>query len=169
VTLSQLDKLNGIFYCGGEAGGDYITFGKQIFEAVKQKNDEGQYFPIWGTCLGFEDLAMFVNTSTVLTKLTAEYDNPLLTFTDDPSTSRLFGPLGEDAHIYETYNMALNHHTWGISPDRFVEDKALGSFYKPLSTSIDDNGKLFVSSMEAYNYPFYGTQFHPEKPLATFH
>lgn len=26
----------------------------------------------------------------------------------------------------------------------------------------------FVSSMEAYNYPFYGTQFHPEKQFLSF-
>jgi anthranilate/para-aminobenzoate synthase component II len=31
------------------------------------------------------------------------------------------------------------------------------------STSIDEKGKVFVASMEAHKYPFYGTLFHPEK------
>lgn len=26
-TLDKLDHLNGVFYCGGEAKGDYITWG----------------------------------------------------------------------------------------------------------------------------------------------
>ena len=51
--MKTIDHLNGIFYCGGSAEGDYFDFGKKIFDYVKQKNDEGQYYPIWGTCLGF--------------------------------------------------------------------------------------------------------------------
>lgn len=58
-TLELIDSLNGILYCGGGAEGNYITFGKAIFDKVKTLNDQGQYYPIWGTCLGFEDLAMF--------------------------------------------------------------------------------------------------------------
>jgi len=64
--------------------------------------------------------------------------------------------------------MALNHHTWGISPDRFTKDNSLGSFFKTTSVSVDEAGELFVASMEAYDYPFFGTQFHPEKVIATF-
>jgi gamma-glutamyl hydrolase len=57
-TLEKLDHLNGVLFCGGSATSkDYIAFGKQIFEQAIQKNDEGNYFPLWGTCLGFEDLA----------------------------------------------------------------------------------------------------------------
>ena len=51
--LSKIDHLNGVFYCGGGALGDYYTFGKAVFEYVKRKNDHGQYLPVWGTCLGF--------------------------------------------------------------------------------------------------------------------
>jgi len=32
------------------------------------------------------------------------------------------------------------------------------------SHSTDAAGTLFAASMEAKNYPFFGTQFHPEKP-----
>lgn len=34
-----------------------------------------------------------------------------------------------------------------------------------LSTNADRNGKTFVSAVESYKYPIYGTQFHPEKPM----
>ncbi len=53
TELAKLDHLNGVLYCGGGAEGPYTDFGKAIFDKVKRLNDEGQYFPVWGTCLGF--------------------------------------------------------------------------------------------------------------------
>ena len=41
--------------------------------------------------------------------------------------------------------------------------------YRPLTTNIDSEGRTFVSSMEAYDYPFYGTQFHPEVTIFNFY
>ena len=66
--LAKIDSLNGVFFCGGGAGGDYDVFGKTVYEYAKAKNDQGQYLPVWGTCLGFENLAMFSsdNSDTVL-------------------------------------------------------------------------------------------------------
>lgn len=32
----------------------YADAGQHIFEIAKKLNDEGDYFPIFGTCLGFE-------------------------------------------------------------------------------------------------------------------
>jgi len=39
--LSKIDHLNGVFYCGGGALGDYYTFGKAVFEYAKNLNDKG--------------------------------------------------------------------------------------------------------------------------------
>ena len=36
-------------------------------------------------------------------------------------------------------------------------------FWRPLSTNIDEDGLEFISTLEAKTYPFYATQFHPEK------
>ena len=41
--------------------------------------------------------------------------------------------------------------------------KKLYEFYKATSLSEGSNGAVFVATMEARNYPFMGTQFHPEK------
>jgi gamma-glutamyl hydrolase len=58
VTMEKIDNLNGILYCGGSAvGNNYINWGKQIFDRIREINDNGTHYPIWGTCLGFEDLA----------------------------------------------------------------------------------------------------------------
>jgi gamma-glutamyl hydrolase len=37
------------------------------------------------------------------------------------------------------------------------------TFWTPLATNLDKEGVEFISAMEAKNYPFYATQFHPEK------
>jgi len=42
-------------------------------------------------------------------------------------------------------------------------------FWTYTSTSKDGNGREFVSSMEAKNYPFLATQFHPEKTTQVFY
>jgi anthranilate/para-aminobenzoate synthase component II len=37
------------------------------------------------------------------------------------------------------------------------------NFYNVLSTNADRKGKVFVSSIEAKQYPIYGVQYHPER------
>lgn len=38
-------------------------------------------------------------------------------------------------------------------------------FFDILSINSDKNGIQFISTIEAKNFPFYGTQFHPEKNI----
>lgn len=65
--------------------------------------------------------------------------------------------------------MAFNHHSYGLSLEVFEQDKGLGAMFKPTSTSTDPvSGDTFVASMESPDYPFMGTQFHPEKILAMY-
>lgn len=67
-TISEIEALfhqvNGILIPGGEAKffdstypdlvpSDYMIKGCHLFDLVKKANDEGNYIPLWGTCLGF--------------------------------------------------------------------------------------------------------------------
>ena len=75
-------------------------FGKHIFLKVKEMNDKGSHIPIWGTCLGFENLAMFSsddNTTVLDGGLDSDDVNLELHFTKEPAKTRLFSPLGADA------------------------------------------------------------------------
>eukprot|EP01126_Amoeba_proteus_P041908 TRINITY_DN4527_c0_g1_i5.p1 TRINITY_DN4527_c0_g1~~TRINITY_DN4527_c0_g1_i5.p1 ORF type:complete len:159 (+),score=31.11 TRINITY_DN4527_c0_g1_i5:281-757(+) len=56
-----------------------------------------------------------------------------------------------------------NLHHNGVLPSSFMANQKLRGMFKILSTNSDRNGKPFVSSMEAYRYPFYATQWHPER------
>jgi gamma-glutamyl hydrolase len=48
------------------ATGGYATAGWQLYKLAKQKNDNGIYFPVWGTCLGFEFMAFLSANKTDL-------------------------------------------------------------------------------------------------------
>jgi gamma-glutamyl hydrolase len=57
ITRDKLSKLNGIFLPGGD--GDFFYYGKFIYDTVKEYNDKGIHYPIWGTCIGYEDMSIW--------------------------------------------------------------------------------------------------------------
>jgi hypothetical protein len=60
-----------------------------VFEYVKNLNDKGQFMPVWGTCLGFEDLAMFASddSSSTLGNFNADDESYTIKFSVDPKTT----------------------------------------------------------------------------------
>ncbi len=65
--------------------------------------------------------------------------------------------------ILATENVTMNNHHYGIYTEHFKETSSLSSFFNVLSTNEERGGDSFISSMEAFKYPIYGTQWHPEK------
>jgi gamma-glutamyl hydrolase len=51
VTLEKISKLDGVLFPGGD--GDYIEMGGKIIRKIMEYNDDGHFYPVWGTCLGF--------------------------------------------------------------------------------------------------------------------
>lgn len=41
----------------------------------------------------------------------------------------------------------------------------MNKFWKPLSYNYDRNKLIYISTIEAHEYPFVGVQFHPEKNI----
>jgi gamma-glutamyl hydrolase len=87
-----------------------------------------------------------------------------LDFTSSAMKSRIFGSASADIiKILKTENVTMNNHHYGIYTDHFLSTESLSSFFHLLSTNDDKQGVEFVSTMEAYKYPIYGVQWHPEK------
>ena len=61
VTDDKLNKMNGVLFPGG--AGNYRDVGDYIYKQLIEKNDAGSWYPLWGTCLGFENLARFASDS----------------------------------------------------------------------------------------------------------
>jgi len=151
VTMEKLSKLNGILLPGGD--GDYIDWGRPIFDKVKKYNDEGQFYPMWGTCLGFESLAIWASDEgrDVLGLLSAHRISLPIYYTKDPEDTKMFGDLGYEAETFTKSSMLLNSHDYGLSPDKFDTDSGLSSMFTLTSVSYEPEGdhRPFTASMES--------------------
>jgi hypothetical protein len=64
----------------------------------------------------------------------------------------------DDINYVQSNNFAYQAHDFAVSPGRFETDKGLNSFWDVTSVSaIPNNGTLFVSSIEAKDYPILAT------------
>ena len=167
VSLSELTSIlstiTGIVFTGGSINDNqkytheqrmtYVTTLYHAYTQIKKYNDQGRYFPIWGTCLGFEMLMLFQQNrplENIFVFLQHHKLKGISTIKMRDSRIKSFFPdwiLPE----METRPCAIHSHTFGfdIVPDKNVTI---------VSTESD-----FINMIEFKQYPFYGTQFHPEK------
>ncbi|EDQ86726.1 uncharacterized protein MONBRDRAFT_28072 [Monosiga brevicollis MX1] len=167
-----MGSVNGVLFTGGELGlqmnSTYYQTANKILQQVKAKNDAGTHFPLWGTCMGFQLLHILVaNNESALSRNAFDSEDislPLI-FTQEASTSRLFGGLPANMqHNLATENLTSNLHHDGVAPTAYSDYPELAAFYSVLSTNTDRQGKAFVSSVESKNYPIFAVQWHPERP-----
>jgi len=163
-------KTNGLLFPGGNQGIDpsdiYTEEGEQLWNLAKAANDRGDYYPIWGTCLGFEELSVLETGDGQVISLDVVATNlPLpLQLTPQAAKSRLlssFPPGLLDALATEA--IAFNSHDHGLLVSEYETNNVLHAFFDLLSYNEAPAGQVFVSTVEARDYPFYGTQWHPEK------
>jgi len=163
--------LNGLLIPGGSAPltgpGGYAEVGDWFFEMAKKANDDGDYFPIWGTCNGFELLTV-LSVSDDQSRLTDCYseDQALpLHLRGTWRQSRIYGQAPK--HIIRDLTkerVTINFHHFCLSPTNFTKFK-MNHFWNALSVNRDFYDLEYISTIEAKNYPFIGVQFHPEKNI----
>ncbi|KPP72969.1 gamma-glutamyl hydrolase-like, partial [Scleropages formosus] len=109
----------------------YAKAAKIFYELAVKANSQGDYFPIWGTCLGFEELSYLTSKKFLLSKTnTTGLALPLI-FTNGSRESRMFKGFPEDVlRSLASEPITENSHEWSLTLEEF---------------------------------PFYGTQWHPEK------
>jgi len=170
VTMNKLSQLDGVLFPGG--ANSYIEYGGRIIERIMQYNDEGHFYPAWGTCLGYEALMTWASSAPddILEVYNAHAISLPLSFLEKPETTKMFADLGDKAYKFEEDALALNSHSYGVDPLKFVTDKGIASMYKLTSVSYEPAGEKrpFAATIEGINYPFYGTAFHPEKTMAMY-
>jgi gamma-glutamyl hydrolase len=163
----QMEKIflstNGFLIPGGDAG--LSKSARALIQRAIQANQAGDYYPVWGTCDGFEWLMeIFGGMGDIVPGFDSEYMPAKLTFTPAAKTSRLY--RGANATLLNwlaTEPITYNAHHEGITPKSAASNKGLAQSIDVLSTSVDRKGKAFVAQFEAKTLPIYGNQFHPEK------
>ncbi|XP_037659412.1 gamma-glutamyl hydrolase [Choloepus didactylus] len=172
VDLTEKDyeklfkSINGILFPGGGVdlrNSDYARVAKTFYNLAIQSFDVGSYFPVWGTCLGFEELAFLVSGETLLTLTDTVGVTLALNFTDAAKHSRMFQNFpGDLLQALAVEPLTSNFHKWSLSMTNFTANEKLRKFFNVLTTNTVNNVK-FISTMEGYEYPIYGVQWHPEK------
>jgi len=164
----MLKNINGVVLPGGAQGfsGKYLQQLNTIFHFAKKANENGVHFPLWGTCLGFQELLCLAanNTSILDGPFDSEDLTLALTLTSAADQSTLFKAMPANLkEIATKKKVTYNNHVHGITPKHFNNIPKLVDFYHVLSTNEDKKGSPFVSTIEAKKYPFFGVQWHPEK------
>jgi len=157
------NSINGFLIPGG--GDPFGTSVDAMIDRAVKANQAGDYFPVWGTCLGFEwTTDHFAGDRKAITD---GFDSEGLALPLD------FTAAAADSRIYSAANASLmrwlrteaityNAHHEGIDPSRFAGYSGLGDF-NVLATGADRKNKPFVAQIEHKTLPVYANQFHPEK------
>ncbi|XP_063828150.1 gamma-glutamyl hydrolase A-like isoform X1 [Ostrinia nubilalis] len=164
-----LEKINGVLFPGGgtyfNQSNGYADAGQHIYELAMEMNDAGDYFPVFGTCLGFELLVILASgRGEIENRVTCKaYCNSALNFTSDFRSSKMFKEIDNDlVRMFEHEHYTANAHKFCIV-DENMERHNLSVDWRVTSYSEDENQLRYISSIEHKRYPFYGVQFHPEK------
>lgn len=162
AVLDELfQQIHGLFIPGGAT--DTMSYAiHYLLNKAVQSNQQGHYFPVWGTCMGFEYLARFIGGDDIL-QAGYRSENQSLPLEGVVGTSFLYS----DPIVYQTVisrNTTLNNHHWGLHPASYWSTTSLQSVWEITSINHDETGRPFVSTLEPVSdLPFYGVQYHPEK------
>ncbi|XP_040987119.1 gamma-glutamyl hydrolase 2-like [Juglans microcarpa x Juglans regia] len=167
ILFEKLDMVNGVLFTGGWAKtGLYYEVVERIFKKILKKNDAGDHFPLYAICLGFELLTMIISKDqNILESFNATDQASTLQFIENTQIEgtvfQRFPP--ELLKKLSTDCLVMQNHHYGISPERFEDSQNLSSFFKILTTSADEDNKVYVSTVHAQSYPVTAFQWHPEK------
>ncbi|KAK6634292.1 hypothetical protein RUM44_004903 [Polyplax serrata] len=143
----------------------YAEAGMYIMEIANEFNMNGDFFPVWGTCLGFELIGYVANNNHEIREDCSSHNEAIpLRFKPDFACSKLFRNMPESLiQVLARENSTMNFHQYCIT-ERGMEKNGLLRSWTIMSTNTDENGLEYVSTMEHKTMPYWGVQFHPEKP-----
>ena len=152
-TVSELlSSINGVLFPGGDAdiaNSAYQKNAKMVYDYAIQERNKGKVFPVWGTCLGFQQLAALVAGSDSVLSLSSGTWDVSMNLSDLDKTGRMVENMSSDLfHAATVEPLTYNAHYNCVSVDTFNNNGALKDFFKVLSTNVDANGKLFISTVE---------------------
>jgi gamma-glutamyl hydrolase len=190
VIDSMLEQINGLILIGGiiernvheKSHYKYLTTLSHMFKKIIHYNLTGNHFPIFSICLGFELLPMIVMSKN-LSELSNHFinDSNISKHKNIDKASIQFCNVGKQEkkellcdyptqyfskkEINSIEKTPITYFTHGkafLMNEKYM--KEYNKFLKVTATA-NKNGKKIVAMYQFKSFPFYGTQFHPEKSL----
>ncbi|XP_006055982.1 gamma-glutamyl hydrolase isoform X2 [Bos indicus x Bos taurus] len=145
-------SINGVLFPGGSVNlmrSGYARVAKMFYNLSIKSFGEGDYFPVWGTCLGFEELIYLVSGESLLTLTDTVGIKLPLNFSRGTLQSRMFQNFPADLLLSLAVEPLTAHfHKWSLSVMNFTKNEKLKAFFSILTTNTDGNID-FISTMEA--------------------
>ncbi|XP_020816829.1 gamma-glutamyl hydrolase isoform X1 [Drosophila serrata] len=179
-----MDQINGILLPGGavffeeaemksnpKLTNDCVRSAEHIYQLAmernklaKKENDAGGYFPLWGTCLGFQLLLIHAaETPKIRTDCMHIQQAMPLRLSEDYLKSQLLQDLPTyAAEQMERVPFASHQHQYCVT-EQSLESFGLANDWHTLGTQMDSSGVEFISLIEHRHFPFFGSQFHAER------
>lgn len=171
---SILGKINGVLLPGGgttlvitktKKPTKFAKTGMHIIKKAIEFNDNGDHFPIWGTCLGYELLLLAVSKNmSLLIDVDGANDVAKTINVTEEGLEGLYANM--DSHLLhkiQTENLSYYHHKHTPDPKAFTTNANLKSNFSVAAWTLDSEGEQYAAMVQGKVYPFTGTQFHPEK------
>ena len=152
VIENLLKNINGVLFPGGDSyvlDSPYQRNAKAAFDYSKSQKEAGNVFPLWGTCLGMQQLsALAAETDSILTASKGTWDASMKLDNISTSASMMENMPGDIREILSNEMVTYNAHYNCVSVEDFNDNKKLQNFFQMTSTNFDSNGKEFVSGIE---------------------
>ena len=171
-AAAYFEYIHGLYlhpgFAGGTASQAVIQLMNMFMTMATAAHKAGDYFPVWGTCFGMQQMMTFVGGLTGLNSFDSkDYFKRVhgSISLSNINVSRLL-QAAPPKFIHDHYLPWFNHEE-GLTVARFETNKALKTTFNILARAHDRTGKEYVALIEGKDRPWYGCQFHPEyhKPL----
>lgn len=178
TTLTNIfSKINGIFFPGGDAE-IFIdgTFGRELshfsktgeflVNLVLNANSQGNYYPLFGTCLGHELISVIISGDyDLLSQVSSLNHCNTLEFNSKFNISQIYHNMPAEIIEYvKKQKGAYFNHENAVEYQNYLDDDNLKDFFHITSYSRDKkNVTRFIANFEGKNAPVFTFQYHAEK------
>ena len=154
-SLHILSKIS--CFSGGKRDiydSNYGRVSKIMYNEVIRYNDQGTFYPMWGTCLGFQALCLIAaekekSQVPFLNEVKAKKKMMPVSFTEKALTSKLLKKASWNLiQAMSNQNVSIHNHRFGLIPEQFQKYKPLGETLDIIATGVGDAGIPFVSIVE---------------------
>ena len=171
------EQVNGALFPGGGANTPGVA--RRLYKRAVAAHANGDHFPIWGSCAGFEWLMQTAagNDSVLTDGFDAENMSVPLNLTAAAAASTILAeaarmpilgvaPPTTVLQALDSLPLTLNNHHEAVTPKDFEAFANLPAAFSVLATNVDRAGRPFVAMVEGKGgLPVWATQFHPEKNI----